>query len=269
VAFELGVLLTREEDFRGAAEAYDRALALRLDTGSRSTLLANLAEVTMMSEDLERARSLYEQAVLEGSREERVLALWGLAVALDRSGEAGESMERAKQALREDQRPMGVLKQSRVFFVPPHEAHYYDGIGYRALAEQEAGEDLRVEHVLGDYRRVLERPLAPAMQQLLKQHFARLEEELPAGKLAGLTEAVKRALARTPSLAPGAQANKSPREDTLSARQVRIVLLGLQSLRAFVDYLARGGEQGPWALDARAHVDELLGWFAAGSAKPH
>src|SRR5262249_47208757 len=95
VSFELGVLYTREGDFGRAVTAYERALALRLDSGSRSLLLGNLAEVTMMREDLEGAAALYEQAIAEGNRDERVLSLWGLAVALDRLGEQGESMERA------------------------------------------------------------------------------------------------------------------------------------------------------------------------------
>jgi tetratricopeptide (TPR) repeat protein len=272
VAFELGVLRTREEDFRGAAEAYEQALALRLREGSRSTLLGNLAEVTMMGEDLERALSLYEQALAEGSREERVLALWGMAVTLDRLGEQGESMERAKQALRDDHRPMAALRQGRVFFVPPYESHYYDGLGFRALAELTAGEGPTPRDLARDAAKVLARPEAKTSLPALKQLLLELSEahsrpHTPEGALgpqgaqpplvAALLPLVERALAKGGHAKPRLPGAAAPREDPAA----KALLLSLQSVRSFLRYLERGGEQGPWALDARAHLEEINAWF--------
>ncbi|MFT3923500.1 MAG: tetratricopeptide repeat protein [Myxococcales bacterium] len=265
VAFELGVLLTREEDFRGAAEAYERALALRLGAGSPSTILSNLAEVSMQAEDLERAVSLYGRAALEGSREERVLALWGMAVALDRLGETGESLERAKLAIRDDQRPMAALKQGRVFFVPAYEAHYYDGLGLLAMADLEAGEGLSLEHLLANMQRALSRPAAVNVLVGLRQQLAGLAEEGHGDLLQPLTQLVERNLSKLPRPRPVLRSEEKPLVPEPAAKAG---LLCVQSLRAFLRYLDASsklrGEQGPWALDARAHVDQLLAWLSGG-----
>ena|GEM_PF-6158218 len=261
VAFELGVLLTREEDFRGAAQAYERALALRLTGGSASTILANLAEVSMLGEDLERAVGLYERAASEGSREERVLASWGMAVALDRLGETTESLERAKQAIRDDQRPMAVLKQGRVFFVPPHESHYYDGLGWLAMAELETSEGAPLELLLRDLRRELSRPDSASVLINLRQQLAGLAEEGHRETLALLALWVEKNLPRLPAPKSVPGAESKPQVTSASARAA---LLCVQSLRAFQRYLDRGGNQGPWGLDAEAHVEQLSGWLEAG-----
>jgi tetratricopeptide (TPR) repeat protein len=259
VAFELGVLYTREGDFVGASEAYKRALLLRVDGGSRSVLLGNLAEVMMMREDLDESVRLYEQAVAEGSREERVLSLWGLAVALDRLGEKGESMERARQAIRDDQRPMGALKQNSVFFVPAYESHYYDGLGLLALAEVEAAEQGKAEHIVNEFGRAVEAAASSSALLALKQVLASLEDEGHRELAEPLYAAVERALRKVPKQ-PKAQKTKQ-NEDSAEARALKVVLLSVQSLRAFARYLDRGGDQGPWANDARVHLTELSRWF--------
>ncbi len=266
VSFELGVLLTREEDFRGAAEAYERALSLRLDAGSPSTLLSNLAEVSMQSEDLERALSLYQRAVLEGSRDERVLATWGMAVALDRLGERGEAIERAKQAIRDDQRPMAVLRQGRVFFVPSYEALYYDGLGHLAQALLELGSERELEHTLRDAVHVLSKPAAAAMLPQLQHQLSGLREEGHGELLSAFTLWVERRKGELSRVKPKKTLGSDEKRAPQSA-EVKAIMLGLRSLRAFLRYLDRGGAHGPWALDAQAHVNQLLGWFAAPRPK--
>jgi tetratricopeptide (TPR) repeat protein len=87
VAFQLGVLHTREGDFAAAVREYERSLALNSDGEDNGTLLGNLAEVTMLRGDVARALALYERAARESTDGARVLALWGVAVALDRLGE--------------------------------------------------------------------------------------------------------------------------------------------------------------------------------------
>jgi tetratricopeptide (TPR) repeat protein len=273
VAFELGILFTRESDFARAAEEYQRALSLRIDEASRGVILGNLAEVTMMSGDLEEAVTLYERAIHEGGADERLLSLWGLAVALDRLGEHGEALERARRALRDDQRPMGVLKQSSVFFVPGYEAHYYDGLGLLALAEEQAGEGTDAETIARDAAKALSRASSPTTLAALKQVLSALADEGQRARVATLLPLVEKAVARTQPRGKAERLEKraaalddasaTPPED----REARVLLSLAQSLRAFSRYLDQGGKSGPWAEDAEAHLEELGAWFAGPKAK--
>jgi tetratricopeptide (TPR) repeat protein len=270
VAFELGVLFTREGEFTRAAEEYSRALTLRIDEASRGVILGNLAEVTMMSGDLEEAVGFYERAIHEGGADERLLSLWGLAVALDRLGEHGEAMERARRALRDDQRPMGVLKQSSVFFVPPYEAHYYDGLGLLALAEEQAGEARSAEAIARDAAKALARATSPTTLAALKQVLVALGDEGERVRVAALLPLVDKALARTQPKGRPEREPKRPVSDEAAPedREVRVILSIAQSLRAFTRYLGQGGKSGPWADDAEAHIETLASWFApAAKAK--
>jgi tetratricopeptide (TPR) repeat protein len=271
VAFEMGVLFTREGDFTRAAEEYTRALTLRIDEASRGVILGNLAEVTMMSGDLEEAVGYYERAIHEGGADERLLSLWGLAVALDRLGEHGEALEHARRALRDDQRPMGVLKQSSVFFVPPYEAHYYDGLGLLALAEEQAGEASNAEAIARDAPKVLSRASTMTTLAALKQVLEALADEGERPRVSALLPLVDKALARVQPKGRPEREAKRPVSDEAAAedRDVRVLLSVAQSLRAFTRYLGQGGQNGPWAEDAEAHVEELSSWFAGPArAKP-
>jgi tetratricopeptide (TPR) repeat protein len=260
VAFELGVLFTRESDYARAAAEYERALALRVDETSRGTILGNLAEVTMMAGNLEEAVRYYERAIQEGGSDERLLSLWGMAVALDRLGEHAESMERARRALRDDQRPMAVLKQSTVFFVPPYESHYYDGIGLLALAEEQSGEDGSAEAIARDAAKVLAQGASLTSLVALKQVLDALGGEGHKETVAQLLPLVDKALTRAQAQRRG-EPRVVPEEAALDARELRVLLTVAQALRAFTRYLDQGGKQGPWADDAQAHVDEIARWF--------
>jgi tetratricopeptide (TPR) repeat protein len=260
------VLYTRESDFARAAEEYERALSLRLDEGSRGVVLGNLAEVTMMSGNLEEAVAYYERAIHEGSADERLLSLWGLSVALDRLGEHGEAMEHAQKALRDDQRPMGVLKQSSVFFVPAYESHYYDGVGMLAMAEEAAGESSSAEALTRDFAKTLARGASQASLLALKQVVDALIDEGHRERVQVLVPLIDRALAKAQ---PKTRADRKPlqEEAALDGREIHVLLAVVQSLRAFARYLDQGGRQGPWADDAQGHVDELTRWLNPGSNK--
>jgi tetratricopeptide (TPR) repeat protein len=261
VAFELGVLFTREGDYGRAAAEYERALSLRIDETSRGTILGNLAEVTMMSGNLEEAVHYYERAIQEGGSDERLLSLWGLAVALDRLGEHAEALERARKALRDDQRPMAVLKQSTVFFVPPYESHYYDGIGLLAMAEEQAGEDGSAEQVARDAAKVLAQGASLTSLVALKQVLDAIAGEGHKEAVQHILPLVDKALAKAQAQRRG-ESRPVPEEASLDARELRVLLSVAQALRAFTRYLDQGGKQGPWADDAEAHVDEIARWFA-------
>lgn len=135
VAFELGVIHTRARNFRLAAIAYARAAALSLDHDNVAVTRTNLAEVTMLSGDLDGALLQYERAIeLADGGKEFLLSVWGLAVALDRLGEHEAAVEHARRAVSAEGGRMRVLRSYGVFFEPPHEIHYYEALGHEAMA---------------------------------------------------------------------------------------------------------------------------------------
>jgi tetratricopeptide (TPR) repeat protein len=257
VAFQLGILYTHLGEVGRAALEYERALAVRVDEGSRSMTLANLAEVTMMAQMLDRSVALYEQAAEEGEGAERVLALLGLAVALDRLGEHSEAIANARTAIREDQRPLGALRQSDVFFVPPYEEHYYEGIGLMALAEEQAGSR---GALLGAARRfdgLIARDVSLGLLLSFKQILSGLAEEGLDREISTLQAAVDQAVERARTKGR----SRVPEDAALDSPEARAVLSLLQSLRSFARYANAGGDTGPWSEDARAHTQEILRWL--------
>jgi len=136
VAFSLGIVHTRGRDFEAAAQEYHRAIARALSPDA--VHWANLAEVTMLGGDVEAAVGYYERAIeiagVDGT--DTVLALWGLAVALDRLGEHRRAIEITAEALSEGGGTMDPLGANGVFFEPAYEIHWYEGLGHAALASQ-------------------------------------------------------------------------------------------------------------------------------------
>lgn len=179
VAFELALLRSRLGDHAGAIAEYRRAIdAAMLDPApppyaitdrerdlallyrgvTLETVHLNLAENTMMVGDLESAIASYRMAseLARDSPVTRVLALWGLALALDRSGDSREALRTARRAIQGDpfpsdeprlgidhaaHGPMAILHSQLVFFEPAYEVHAYDGIGWEAMAGAASGAD--------------------------------------------------------------------------------------------------------------------------------
>lgn len=154
VGADLGILYSRLGDQTRAAEAYERALRAAFDPSLTSPIHSNLAETYMMSGDLNQAVYHYEVAIELAPRlppeadpaQSLALARWGLAVALDRFGEHHASLEMAQQALSVYGGEMGVLRSDGVFFDPPSEIHFYEGLGHMAKAQAtERGDARRAE----------------------------------------------------------------------------------------------------------------------------
>jgi tetratricopeptide (TPR) repeat protein len=120
--------------------AYRQVLRLATDELSRATPTLNLAETEMHLGNLREAAEGYREALrIAGrvpSRETAPLAVWGLAVALDRSGDRLGAEKEARFAC-ELERSMGIpnlLRTDIVFFVPAYEIHWYEGLGASAQA---------------------------------------------------------------------------------------------------------------------------------------
>jgi tetratricopeptide (TPR) repeat protein len=121
--------------------AYTQVLRYATEEIARATPTLNLAETEMHLGHLREAVEGYREALrIAGrvpSRETAPLAVWGLAVALDRSGDRLAAEKEARFA-RELARSMGVphlLRTDGVFFVPAYEVNWYEGLGSSAAAK--------------------------------------------------------------------------------------------------------------------------------------
>ncbi len=126
-------------------KAYSEVLRLATEDIVRATPTLNLAETSMHLGNLPDAIEGYREALrISGqvpTRETAPLAVWGLAVALDRSGDRTTAESEARRA-RELERSMGMLNLLRsdgVFFVPSYEVHWYEGLGASARAKAISG----------------------------------------------------------------------------------------------------------------------------------
>lgn len=134
-------MLGRPEEERDAYAAY---LARASDPLSRANALLNLAEAEMNLDHLPEAIDTYREAVRAGSemlrvsgvRETEALAVWGLAVALDRSGEYRAARIEVERALELDPGMFLIGAGEHVFFVPAYERLWYLGLGAMELARK-------------------------------------------------------------------------------------------------------------------------------------
>jgi tetratricopeptide (TPR) repeat protein len=110
--------------------AWGKYLELGTDPGVRALVLSNRAEAHMIEGNMPIAIEDYRASLaLDPSN---VAAHWGLAVALDRTGDQAGGLSEAKIAIGYD--PVD-RELSRSFFVPPYERHWYEGLGATARAE--------------------------------------------------------------------------------------------------------------------------------------
>jgi len=121
--------------------AYHTLLNFRTEEADRGTSTLNLAETEMHLGNLPDAIEGYKEALRIASRYPSrtlaPLAMWGLAVALDRSGDRAGADKQALAVL-ELQRSSNLTGLLRtpdvVFFYPDYELNWYDGVGASALA---------------------------------------------------------------------------------------------------------------------------------------
>jgi tetratricopeptide (TPR) repeat protein len=134
IAFELGVLLTRSSRFAEASAAYARADALAIESDG-GVARSNLAETQMLAGELESAVESYTRALEKAQAGHgHALAVWGLSVALERSGDHARAVERLQRAFGAGGEGMLVLRGEGVFFVPSYEVHAYEALGHEARA---------------------------------------------------------------------------------------------------------------------------------------
>ncbi|MEO7038159.1 MAG: tetratricopeptide repeat protein [Polyangiaceae bacterium] len=200
--FHLTIALDKLGDRAAERDAYVHALDLTWQPAIRANLRVNLAESEMATGDLKGALREYHLALLD-AREPDTLsaAYYGLAVALDRSGDLPSALDAARHAI-QIQLPLALFPVSSVldlpgtFFTPGYEIHYYKALGAMA-AERQAKDDVARRDALADaaeqWAAYLEPADADASPWAARAclHQARIERELAAlnAKLPKITPA--------------------------------------------------------------------------------
>jgi tetratricopeptide (TPR) repeat protein len=113
--------------------AYDEYLRRETNPVDRAIALSNRAESRMVEGDLTQAVVDYRASIALSA--DNVLAHWGLAVALDRTGDRAGGLNEAKIAIGYDPLDQLLGDRSTVFFVPPYDRYWYEGLGAMARAE--------------------------------------------------------------------------------------------------------------------------------------
>ena len=112
---------------------------------------------------LEEAIELYREAI--AADYENTLAHWGLAVALDRTGDTPTAIAEINIALLFDPRAEDIDRPS-VFFVPPFDRYWYNALGSMARAEAAENPQSKLAHwetAVSHWKRYLEN--APASEK--------------------------------------------------------------------------------------------------------
>jgi tetratricopeptide (TPR) repeat protein len=129
---------------------YERFLPKVTDDRARSTAMLNLSEAYMHLGELEDSIAGYRATIdlaaqlpniIELNYHTGALAVWGLAVALDRANDVPSGAKEAKLALVLD-RDMGIIRLNpSVFFSPQRERNWYVALGFTEYAKD--AEDAR------------------------------------------------------------------------------------------------------------------------------
>jgi tetratricopeptide (TPR) repeat protein len=123
--------LASDKDFEHALADYERLMRLSpsdsLIADEAARRLSNMAEIYMMLGRLDEAITRYKESLDYAHEPSHAL---GLAVALDRDGQRVKAREVARTYFSESAwaRFKYHLEEDLVFFVPPGEVYYYDGL---------------------------------------------------------------------------------------------------------------------------------------------
>jgi tetratricopeptide (TPR) repeat protein len=163
--------------------AYDEFLRRETDSGARAQALSNRAEAQMLVGKVPPAIADYRASLsLEA---DSALAHWGLAVALDRSGDVPGALAEAKIAITYD--PLDQqLESPNVFFMPSYDRYWYEGIGAMARAgdiDDAATSILWWETAVGKWRDYVEHATSDdRWLPLANAHLASCDQKLTKAK---------------------------------------------------------------------------------------
>jgi tetratricopeptide (TPR) repeat protein len=128
--------------------SYAQALEIEPHPMSRSVLLANQAEAFMARGELGHAIRGYREALAllpnVAVPVRGVTTIWGLAVALDRSGDHRQALDHITVARSYDPNDQR-LRDDGWFFMPPYDAHWYAALGFWSQARAASSPSLRAQ----------------------------------------------------------------------------------------------------------------------------
>jgi tetratricopeptide (TPR) repeat protein len=121
--------------------AYGEALALQPIASERATLLSNRAEAYMHTGDVAAAVAGYRAALGLLSADYMVLGsgsttLWGLGVALDRTGDLDSGLDAIRVARIYDRLDKNLEPESGWFYSPAHDRYWYEALGAWQVARK-------------------------------------------------------------------------------------------------------------------------------------
>ncbi len=152
---DLAIVYARLGDHNKEALAYTRALELEPHAETRAVLLANRAEGFMVLGDILRAVRGYRQSLAATPSAVAfrlsVTTRWGLAVALDRSGNLDGAMQRIAEARSYDPTDRGINGPSW-FYVPSYDDRWYQALGHWSHARQAKQPEVRATQLRSSIR---------------------------------------------------------------------------------------------------------------------
>ena len=147
---DLAICYARLDRHDEEIHAYSEALALQSHPSRRATLLANRAEAYMFKGNLTAAIEGYRAALALLSPMDLLrfgaTTLWGLGVALDRSGDLDGGIEAILLARTYDPQDKQLAAGSW-FYVPEHDAHWYKALGFWTAARRASLGAVRAEAI--------------------------------------------------------------------------------------------------------------------------
>ncbi len=195
--------MDRPDDER---RGYEKFLDAEPDPNRRAVPMLNLAEANMRSHRLTESIEGYREveqlsASTPGSTETGVLAVWGLAIALDRQGDARGAAEQARMASRMDpenplrlKRP--IIDSSSVYFVPAYEKFWYLALAATEDAKQAANAEASARawgHTVALWKAYVEPAQTidqpEAWNSVAERHLAAAEKALKAAEIRAKAEA--------------------------------------------------------------------------------
>jgi tetratricopeptide (TPR) repeat protein len=196
-------------------EGWDHYLAEEPNPGRRLVPTLNRAEANMrghrLTEAIEDYRLVEQLAgTTIGTTETGVLAVWGLAIALDRQGDARGAAEQARIVSRMDpespfRRKRAILDSDGVYFVPAYEKFWYLALAatedakQAGSAEESAREWAHVVALWNAYIEPAEKIEHPeAWNAIAIHHLAAAEKQLKAAEIRAKAEAKTKGTSKPP-----------------------------------------------------------------------
>jgi tetratricopeptide (TPR) repeat protein len=143
----LAICYARLDKHDAEIEVYERGIALQPDPAAHAILLANQAEGYMARGDIIPAVRGY-RASLDATPsalmiDSGVTTMWGLAVALDRSGDLDGGIEQVRRARSYDPNDQRIHGSSW-FYVPAYDEDWYTALGHWQIARDAKDADVSV-----------------------------------------------------------------------------------------------------------------------------